>query len=171
MDLKNKLRHVMDFPKPGVDFIDITTVLSDPEALHETISQMQKTVADIDFDLIVGSESRGFIMGTPLAYSLNKGFIPVRKAGKLPYKTVSVEYDLEYGKDRLEMHVDAIAPGQKVLVVDDLLATGGTARAMCQLVERLGGVVAGVLFFIELESEFDGRDNLPGQKVFSIVKF
>ena len=110
-------------------------------------------------------------MGTPLAYSLNKGFIPVRKAGKLPYKTVSVEYDLEYGKDRLEMHVDAIAPGQKVLVVDDLLATGGTARAMCQLVERLGGVVAGVLFFIELESEFDGRDNLPGQKVFSIVKF
>ena len=161
----------MDFPKPGVDFIDITTVLSDPEALHETISQMQKTVADIDFDLIVGSESRGFIMGTPLAYSLNKGFIPVRKAGKLPYKTVSVEYDLEYGKDRLEMHVDAIAPGQKVLVVDDLLATGGTARAKCQLVERLGGVVAGVLFFIELESEFDGRDNLPGQKVFSIVKF
>lgn len=171
MNLKEKLRHVYDFPKPGVDFIDITTVLADGESLVETINQMQRKVADLDFDLIIGSESRGFIMGTPLAYSLKKGFIPVRKAGKLPYETVSVKYDLEYGQDLLEMHVDAVAPGQRVLVVDDLLATGGTARAMCQLVEQLGGIVAGVLFFVELEQEFDGRKNLPGYEVFSIVKF
>ncbi len=171
MDLKEQLRHVMDFPKPGVDFIDITTALINPEAFHETISQMQKQVEDVDFDLIIGSESRGFIMGAPLAYSMHKGFVPVRKKGKLPYKTVSVAYELEYGEDQLEMHVDAVKPGQKVIVVDDLLATGGTALATCKLVEKLGGEVAGVLFFIELASEFNGREVLGDYKVFSLAQF
>ena len=119
MNLKDKLRHVLDFPKPGVDFIDITTVLSDPEAFHATIQQMEEAIRDLEVDLIIGSESRGFIMGAPLAYAMHKGFVPVRKKGKLPYKTVSVDYDLEYGQDHLEMHIDAIKPGQHVLVVAD----------------------------------------------------
>ncbi|EPR13172.1 adenine phosphoribosyltransferase [Ruminiclostridium papyrosolvens] len=171
MNFKDKLRHVMDFPKEGIDFIDITTVLQDPESFRACMDTF-RTLADKmgDFDIIVGSESRGFIFGAPLAYHMNKGFVPVRKKGKLPYKTVREEYDLEYGKDVLEMHSDAIRPGQRVLIVDDLLATGGTTQANIRLVEKLGGEVAGIVYFIELIS-LNGRDKLKGYKVDSIVKF
>jgi adenine phosphoribosyltransferase len=125
MDLAAELRHIPDFPKEGIDFIDITTVLKDKELFRETIDQMAALVEDLDFDLIIGSESRGFILGAPLAYATGRGFAPVRKKGKLPFRTVQATYSLEYGSDTLEMHIDAVQPGQKVLVVDDLLATGG----------------------------------------------
>lgn len=164
MDLSAHLRHIPDFPEPGIDFIDITTVLKDPVLFREAISQMAAAVADLDFDLIVGAESRGFIMGAPLAYALDKGFIPVRKPGKLPAKTISADYELEYGKNTLEIHEDSITPGTKVLIVDDLLATGGTARANCELVEELGGIVVGLLFFIELDF-LKGKDKLVDKEV------
>ena len=171
MDLKAKLRHVMDFPKEGIDFIDITTVLQDQAALNQSIEEMKKFAQEFgEFDLIIGPESRGFIFGTPLAYALNKGFVPIRKKGKLPYKTVSVEYQLEYGKDVLEIHEDAIQPGQRVVIVDDLLATGGTIEANIRLVEKLGGEVAGLIFFIEL-GFLNGRQKLQGHKVRSVVNF
>lgn len=171
MDLKSKLRHVKDFPKEGIDFIDITTVLQDSEAFSQSIGQLKEKVKAMgDFDLIVGPESRGFIFGTALAYSLNKGFIPIRKKGKLPYKTIRAEYQLEYGSDILEMHEDAIKPGQKVVIVDDLLATGGTTESNIKLVEMLGGRVAGIVYFIEL-SFLNGRDKLKGYKVDSLVRF
>jgi adenine phosphoribosyltransferase len=171
MDLKTKLRHVMNFPKEGIDFIDITTVLQDGEALKQCVDDL-RAMADKagEFDLIVGPESRGFIFGTPLAYILNKGFIPIRKKGKLPYNTIQVEYQLEYGSDKLEMHEDAIKPGQKVLIVDDLLATGGTTESNIKLVEKLGGEVAGIIFFIEL-TLLNGRERLKGYKVDSLVQF
>jgi adenine phosphoribosyltransferase len=170
MEIKNKLRHVMDFPKTGVDFIDITTVLQDKDAFKETIDQMRATAADLEFDLIVGSESRGFMFAATLAYALGKGFVPVRKKGKLPYETISTTYSLEYGEDVLEMNIDAVKPGQKVLVVDDLLATGGTVKANAELVEKLGGTVSGMLFFIEL-TYLNGRDKLTEYDVRSIVQF
>ncbi|AEY66471.1 adenine phosphoribosyltransferase [Clostridium sp. BNL1100] len=171
MNFKDKLRHVMDFPKEGIDFIDITTVLQDPEAFRACMDTFRTLAEKMgDFDIIVGSESRGFIFGAPLAYHMNKGFVPVRKKGKLPYKTVREEYDLEYGKDVLEMHSDAIKPGQRVLIVDDLLATGGTTQANIKLIEKLGGEVAGIVYFIELMS-LNGRDKLKGYKVDSLVKF
>ena len=171
MDLKAKLRHVSDFPKEGIDFIDITTVLQDREALHQSIDEMKKLTSELgDFDLIIGPESRGFIFGAPLAYSMEKGFVPIRKKGKLPYKTISVEYQLEYGKDSLEIHQDAIRPGQRVVIVDDLLATGGTTESNIKLVEKLGGVVAGLVFFIELDF-LKGRERLQGYRVNSLVKF
>lgn len=170
MDLKSKFRHVYDFPKPGIDFIDITTVLKDPEAFHQAIQETLDLVAHLDYDLIVGSESRGFIVGAPLAFAAKKGFIPIRKPGKLPAETVKVSYALEYGEDSLEMHRDAIQPGQKVLVVDDLLATGGTAKANCQLVEKLGGEIAACLFLVELK-DLHGRDKLEGYNVLSVVEF
>lgn len=171
MDLKSKLRHVMNFPKEGIDFIDITTVLQDAEALKETLDKMQEKIKKMgDFDIIVGPESRGFIFGTPLAYNLGKGFVPIRKRGKLPYKTISVEYQLEYGTDMLEIHEDAIKPGQKVIIVDDLLATGGTTESNIKLVEQLGGQVAGIVYFIEL-SFLNGRNKMKGYNVESIVEF
>lgn len=171
MDLKSKLRHVMNFPKEGIDFIDITTVLQDHEALHQCLDELKAMTGAIgDFDLIVGPESRGFIIGAPLAYALDKGFIPIRKKGKLPYKTVSVEYQLEYGTDMLQIHDDAIKPGQKVVIVDDLLATGGTTESNIRLVEKLGGEVAGIVFFVEL-TFLNGREKLKGYKVDSLVKF
>ncbi len=161
----------MDFPKEGIDFIDITTVLQDAEALKQCVDELKEKVAAVgDFDLIVGPESRGFIFGAPLAYSMNKGFVPIRKKGKLPYKTISAEYALEYGTDVLEMHEDAIKPGQRVVIVDDLLATGGTTGSNIKLVEKLGGVVAGIVYFIEL-SFLKGRDKLTDYKVDSLVKF
>lgn len=171
MDLKSKLRHVMDFPKEGIDFIDITTVLQDADALKQCVDEL-KTMATAagEFDLIIGPESRGFIFGAPLAYALNKGFVPIRKKGKLPYKTIRVEYQLEYGTDILEIHEDAIKPGQKVLIVDDLLATGGTTETNIKLVAKLGGEVAGVIFFIEL-SFLKGREKLKGYNVNSLVQF
>ncbi len=171
MNFKDKLRHVMDFPKEGIDFIDITTVLQDAEAFRTCMDSFRTLAEEMgDFDIIVGSESRGFIFGAPLAYHMSKGFVPVRKKGKLPYKTIREEYDLEYGKDVLEMHADAIMPGQRVLIVDDLLATGGTTQANIRLIEKLGGEVAGIVYFIEIAS-LNGRDKLKGYKVESIVKF
>lgn len=171
MDLKAKLRHVANFPKEGIDFIDITTVLQDHEALQQSITEMKKLTQELgDFDLIIGPESRGFIFGAPLAYALNKGFVPIRKRGKLPYKTKSIEYNLEYGTDVLEIHEDAIRPGQRVVIVDDLLATGGTMESNIKLVEKLGGEVAGLVFFIEL-SFLHGRDKLQGYKINSILEF
>ena len=171
MDLKSKLRHVMNLPKEGIDFIDITTVLQDPEAFKFCMDSFKKLAEEAgDFDVVVGSESRGFIFGAPLAYQMNKGFVPVRKRGKLPYETIKVEYDLEYGKDILEMHKDAIKPGQRVLIVDDLLATGGTTEANVKLIEKLGGEVCGIIFFIEL-SFLHGRDKLKNYDVKSIVDF
>lgn len=171
MDLKEKLRHVINFPKEGIDFIDITTVLQDADALKQCVDEL-KVMAEAagDFDLIVGPESRGFIFGTPLAYILNKGFIPIRKKGKLPYKSIKVEYQLEYGTDILEMHEDSIKTGQKVVIVDDLLATGGTTEANIKLVEKLGGEVVGIVYFIEL-SFLNGRERLKGYKVNSLVQF
>jgi len=171
IDLKEKLRHVPDFPKKGIDFIDITTVLQDREALKQSVEEMKKLALELgDFDLVTGPESRGFIFGVPLAYALNKGFVPIRKKGKLPYKTVSIEYNLEYGTDVLEIHEDAIKPGQKVIIVDDLLATGGTIESNIKLVEKLGGVVSGLVFFIEL-SYLNGRERLKDYKVRSVVEF
>jgi adenine phosphoribosyltransferase len=152
MDLKSKLRQVMNFPKEGINYIDITTVLQDSEALKECIDKMKDGIKSFgEFDIIVGPESRGFIFGTPLAYLIGKGFVPIRKKGKLPYKTISVEYQLEYGTDILEIHSDAIKKGQKVVIVDDLLATGGTTEANIKLVEQLGGEVVGIMYFVELE--------------------
>lgn len=171
MDLKAKLRHVMDFPKEGIDFIDITTVLQDPAALKQCVDELKDKVQALgDFDLIIGPESRGFIFGAPLAYALNKGFVPIRKKGKLPYKKIRAEYQLEYGTDVLEMHEDAVKPGQKVVIIDDLLATGGTTESNIKLVESLGGKVAGIVYFIEL-TFLNGREKLKGYPVESIVKF
>ncbi|HHV29385.1 adenine phosphoribosyltransferase [Acetivibrio mesophilus] len=171
MDLKTKLREVPNFPKEGINFIDITTVLQDAEALKECIDVMKAKIESFgDYDLIVGPESRGFIFGTPLAYAMGKGFVPIRKKGKLPYKTISVEYELEYGTDMLEMHIDAIKKGQKVVIVDDLLATGGTTKSNIKLVEQLGGEVVGIAYFVEL-SFLNGRDKLKGYNVESIVSY
>ncbi|MBZ4644840.1 MAG: adenine phosphoribosyltransferase [Petroclostridium sp.] len=170
MNLKEKFRHVMDFPKEGIDFIDITTVLQDKDAFKYAMDSLVETVKDKEFDLIVGPESRGFIFGAPIAYVLNKGFVPIRKKGKLPYKTIKVEYELEYGTDILEMHEDAIQPGQKVVIVDDLLATGGTTLSNIKLIEQLGGIVTDIVYLVELEF-LKGRDRLKGYDVHSIVKF
>lgn len=171
MDLKSKLRHVANFPKEGIDFIDITTVLQDAEALKECLDCMKERVLKTGgFDLIIGPESRGFIFGAPLAYMMGKGFIPIRKKGKLPYKTIQVEYQLEYGNDILEVHEDAIKPGQKVVIIDDLLATGGTTESNIKLVEKLGGEVAGIVYFIELNF-LNGREKLKGYNVESVVQF
>jgi adenine phosphoribosyltransferase len=168
MDLAKELRHIPNFPKDGIDFIDITTVLKNARAFKATIDRMAELVSQVDYDLVIGSESRGFIMGGALAYATGRGFAPVRKKGKLPGQTVQAEYTLEYRSDILEMHVDAVEPGMKVLIVDDLLATGGTALANCQMVEELGGTVAAILFFIEI-GELGGRQKLSKYPVFSLV--
>ncbi len=168
MDFSKILRHIPDYPEEGIEFIDITPVLADSEAFEQLIKAMAEKVSDLEIDMIVGVESRGFILGTPLAYALGKGFVPVRKKGKLPYKTVSASYALEYGSDTLEIHTDAIKPGQKVLIVDDLLATGGTAGANCELVEKLGGEVVSLLFFIEL-SKLNGREQLKDYRLDTIL--
>lgn len=171
MNLAETVRAIPDKPIPGVMFRDITTTLQDPEALHEAIEQMCDILKDVDFDLVVGSESRGFIFGVPIAYAMHKGFIPVRKPGKLPYKVISKEYSLEYGTDKLEMHIDAIKPGQKVVIVDDLIATGGTSKAMIELIEAAGGEVVDTVFFIELSSEFDCKGALAPYPVHSVLQF
>lgn len=170
MNLKDKIRVIEDFPAKGISFKDITTLLQDSEALNECINQMAERFKDVQVDIIVGPESRGFIFATPLAYLLKTGFVPVRKPGKLPAETVSYEYELEYGKDRLEIHKDSIIPGQKVLIVDDLLATGGTMYAAAKLVEKLGGEVVGLGFLIEL-NDLNGREKLKGYKVESLIQY
>lgn len=170
MDLKNMIRNIKDFPKEGINFKDITPVLKDKKAFKQCIDEMAEQIKDKDIDLIVGPEARGFLIGAPLAYKLGVGFVPVRKPGKLPAETIKHEYELEYGTDVLEMHKDAIKPGQKVLVVDDLLATGGTVYSIINMVESLGGKVVGVHFFIELEF-LNGRDMISEYEVQSLIKF
>ena len=168
--LDDYIRVIPDFPEPGVMFRDITTVFQDADGLRLAIDQMQDAVKDLDFDLIVGAESRGFIYGAAMAYNLHKPLVLVRKKGKLPWKTESVDYDLEYGKSTLEIHIDAVKPGQKVLLVDDLLATGGTLKAAAELVEKLGGEVLGILVMIELKG-LGGRKKLEGYRVDSVVAY
>lgn len=170
MDLASHIRDVQDFPIEGILFKDITTLLQDPGAFKEAVDALVARYAGEKIDKIAAVESRGFIFGAPLAYHLGAGFVPVRKPGKLPAKTVRVEYSLEYGSNVLEMHVDALQPGERVLIVDDLLATGGSARAVAQLVEELEGTVVGMAFVIELEF-LKGRDKLCDYDVFSLVKF
>ena len=170
MDLANTIRSIKDFPKEGIIFRDVTTLFKDPAAMHLLVDQIVCAVDGEKVDVVVGPEARGFIMGAPVAYALRAGFVPVRKPGKLPCETISYSYDLEYGSDTIEIHKDAITPGMRVLVTDDLLATGGTAKAACKLVEKLGGVVVGVCFAIELEG-MGGREALEGYKVWSAIQF
>jgi adenine phosphoribosyltransferase len=168
--LRDTIRDIPDFPKPGILFKDITPVLSDPKLLRATVDWFAERFAGEHVDVVVGMESRGFIFGAPLAMALGAAFVPARKPGKLPYNSIGVEYDLEYGSARLEMHTDAIAPGAKVLIVDDLLATGGTAKATIELVEKLGGKVAACMFVVEL-SFLPGRAALGDVPVHSIVSY
>ena len=166
--LEEYVRSIPDFPEPGIIFRDITTILQDPDGLHLAIQSMQDKLKDTEFDVVVGTESRGFIFGVPIAYNLHKAFVPVRKKGKLPCETVSMEYDLEYGSAVIEMHKDSIKPGQKVVLVDDLVATGGTIEAAIKLVEELGGEVVKVVFLMELAG-LKGRERLKGYEVESKV--
>ncbi|MBO5130868.1 MAG: adenine phosphoribosyltransferase [Romboutsia sp.] len=170
MDLKKTIRDVKDFPKEGIDFKDITTLMQNGEAFKYTIDQFVNELKDQNIDIIVGPEARGFLMGTPVAYALGVGFVPVRKTGKLPYETESYEYGLEYGTDVLEIHKDAIKPGQRVAIVDDLLATGGTMEAAAKLIEKLGGEVVSMQFLIELES-LEGREKLSKYNVNSLLQY
>jgi adenine phosphoribosyltransferase len=169
-NLKAKIRHVPDFPKAGILFYDITTLLQDPEGLHLAIDGLSLPYRDQHIDLVVGVESRGFIFGAAVADRIGAGFSPVRKPGKLPSSTIKATYDLEYGTDSLEMHADAVRHGQRVLIVDDLLATGGTARATTDLVKKLGGTVHGLAFLIELV-ELNGRAKLAGEHVHTVLKY
>lgn len=170
MDLASTIRSVPDFPIAGILFYDITTLLKNPVALKESIDRLTAQYQNTGVDMVVGIESRGFIFGIPLAYNLGVGFVPVRKPGKLPAETIAESYALEYGTNTLEVHVDAIEKGQKVLIVDDLLATGGTAKATCSLVEKLGGQVVGLAFAIEL-TFLNGRDTLKSYDVFSLLQY
>jgi len=170
MDLKEKVRVVENFPSDGISFKDITTLLKDAEGLKNCIDQLVDRFKNEKVDLVIGPESRGFIFATPIAYLIGAGFVPVRKPGKLPAETIKSEYALEYGSDSLEIHKDAIQKGQKVLIIDDLLATGGTMETACKLVEQLGGEVVGLGFLIELD-ELKGRNKLSKYKVESIIKY
>jgi adenine phosphoribosyltransferase len=169
-ELKTRIRHVPDFPKAGILFYDVTTLLRDPEGFKLAIDAMSEPYRDAGISLVVGIESRGFILGAAVADRIGAGFVPVRKVGKLPHKTIRVSYDLEYGSDSLEMHSDAVEPGQRVLIVDDLLATGGTARATVDLVKKLGGDVAAVAVLIEL-ADLNGRDRLKGENVRAVLSY
>ncbi|HEY7451372.1 MAG TPA: adenine phosphoribosyltransferase [Candidatus Limnocylindria bacterium] len=169
-DLRRLIREVPDFPKPGILFYDITTLLKDPAAFREVIDRMVEQVKGTEIDVVVGMESRGFIFSAPIAYQLGAGFVPVRKLGKLPAETIEVEYALEYGTATLEIHRDAIQPGQKVLIVDDLLATGGTVMGTIELVQRLGGEVAGLSFMVEL-SALKGRDQLAQFAIHALLTY
>ena len=161
---------IPDFPEPGIIFRDITSVIGDPDGLKLAIDSLDGLLEGVDYDVIAGAESRGFIFGTPLAYKNGKGFALVRKKGKLPRETIEASYDLEYGSATIEMHKDAITPGQKVIIVDDLIATGGTTEAIIKLVEELGGEVVKVLFLMELEG-LKGRDKIAGYDVESVIKY
>lgn len=170
MELKDKIRSIPDYPEKGVIFRDITTLLKDADGLVDAVDQMQKKLEGQEFDLILGPESRGFIFGMPIAYNLKKGFIPIRKKGKLPGEVVSKEYSLEYGTAIIEMHKDAIQPGQKVVIVDDLLATGGTATAIVDMVESIGAEVVSLNFLIELDF-LNGRRVLDGYHVNTVIHY
>jgi len=169
MDLASMIRDVPDFPKEGIVFKDITTLIKNPEAFRTVIDILSDHYANQKIDVVVAVEARGYIFGAPVAYKLGAGFVPVRKVGKLPAETVREEYELEYGTDSVEMHKDGIAPGQKVLIVDDLIATGGSAAATAQLVQRLGGDVVGIAFLIEL-TFLNGVEKLKGHDVYTIIK-
>ena len=170
MDLKEKIRVIEGFPKEGISFKDITTLVADGEAFKESIDRIVEHLKDKNVDVILGPEARGFIFGVPVAYALGVGFVPVRKKGKLPAETVSVDYSLEYCVDVLEIHKDAIKKGQKVAIVDDLLATGGTVEAVAKLVEKVGAEVVALDFAIEL-TELKGRDKLEGYEIMSLVQY
>ena len=170
MDFKKVIRTIPDFPEKGILFRDTTTLFQDGEAFSSAVDAICEHLDGIDFDLVAGPEARGFVFGTPVAYKLKKGFITARKPGKLPYKTLSKAYDLEYGQATLEIHEDAVTKGQKVVIVDDLLATGGTCKALCELIEECGGEVAAIVFFIELEA-LKGRKVLEGHNVISLVRY
>ena len=170
-NVKSKIRSVNDFPKKGIIFRDITTALKEPEVLKEMIDYLCDQFKDVKIDYIAGIESRGFIFGMPMAYKLNAGFVPIRKPNKLPAKTISQEYQLEYGTDKIEIHTDAIKEGDNVLIVDDLLATGGTAEAACKLINKTGGNLVGIAFLIELE-DLKGRDKFDKNlKIVSMLKY
>ncbi len=170
MDLKAKIREIEGFPKEGINFKDITTLLLDGEALQYTVDQMAAAIEGLNCDIVVGPEARGFIFGTALSYATGLPFAPIRKPGKLPAETASYSYDLEYGTDTLQIHIDAIKPGDKVVLVDDLLATGGTIEAATKLVEQLGGQVVKIIFLIEL-SFLNGRDKLKDYNITSLVQY
>ena len=168
--IEEYVRNIPDFPEPGIIFRDITTILNDADGLALAIDSMDDFLKDLDFDVVVGTESRGFIFGVPIAYKNHKPFVPVRKKGKLPCETISEEYDLEYGSSVVEMHKDAIKPGQKVVIVDDLIATGGTIEACVKMVERLGGEVVKIVFLMELKG-LNGRDRLKNYEVASVISY
>lgn len=170
LDIKSKIREVQDFPKEGINFKDITTLLKDKEAFKYVVEEMAKQLEDLNIDIIVGPEARGFIMGTPIAYKIGAGFVPVRKPNKLPAETISHEYDLEYGTDSVEIHKAAIQKGQRVAIVDDLLATGGTVLATTKLIEELGGEVVSINFLMIL-SFLQGKEVLKNYKVTSLIEY
>ena len=170
MDFKEYIAVVPDFPKPGISFKDITSLMQNGEVYRQAIDVLKESVAHLQIDVIAGPEARGFVVGAPLAYALGVPFVPIRKSGKLPRETIEVEYELEYGTDRLAIHKDAIKEGQNVLIADDLLATGGTIATSVNLIRQLGGNIAGAAFFIEL-SALHGRDKLPDIEVFSLVTY
>ena len=168
--IEEYVRSIPDFPEKGIIFRDITSVLQDADGLHMAIDQMQKKLEGVDFDIVLGPESRGFIFGVPIAYNMHKAFVPVRKKGKLPRATISQTYDLEYGTATIEIHKDAIQPGQKVVIIDDLIATGGTNEAMIHLIEGLGGKVVKTVFLMELAG-LHGRDRLQGYDIDSVIVY
>lgn len=168
--IEDYVRNIPDFPEKGIIFRDVTTVLQDAEGLKLAIDSMIKLLDGVEFDVVAGTESRGFIFGVPIAYALGKPFVPIRKKGKLPCETVSAKYDLEYGSAEIEMHKDSVLPGQKVVVVDDLIATGGTIEACAKLIEELGGKVAKIIFLMELAG-LHGRDKLKGYEVSSVITY
>ncbi|MBT3181859.1 MAG: adenine phosphoribosyltransferase [Deltaproteobacteria bacterium] len=168
--LKKHIRDIPDFPKPGIVFKDITPLLQNHAAFEETIRSLVERYVDQEIDTVVGIESRGFLFGTPLAHQLGAGFVPVRKKGKLPYKTIDISYDLEYGSATIEMHTDAIEKGEKVLIIDDLLATGGTAGAACELIKRQGGDVVECAFIVEL-AFLNGREKIGDVPIHSLVSY
>ncbi len=170
MDLKDKIRSIENYPQEGVIFRDITTLLKDAEGMKAAIDEMTAKLDGMEFDMVLGPESRGFIFGMPVAYNLGKGFVPVRKKGKLPAEVISKEYALEYGTATIEMHKDALQPGQKVVIVDDLMATGGTAKAIIEMVEEMGAEVAALVFLIELDF-LEGRKVLPGYRIESVIHY
>jgi len=170
MDLKDVIRTYPDFPRPGILYRDITTVLKDPEHFHAAIVQIEEQLADLEYDLVIAPESRGFMFGAPIAARADKGFVPARKKGKLPGEVITKTYFLEYGLDSIQVHKDAVKPGQKVVIIDDLLATGGTAKGICDIVADLGGEVVAVVFLIEL-CAINGREILKDYDVRTVVKY
>ena len=168
--IEEYVRSIVDFPEPGIIFRDVTSILEDADGLHLAIDLLQEKVEGVNFDVVVGPESRGFIFGVPIAYNLHKAFVPVRKKGKLPCETISQEYDLEYGSAVIEMHKNSIQPGQKVVIIDDLMATGGTIEAIIKMVEALGGEVVKVVFLMEMEG-LKGRNRLEGYDVETVIAY